>query len=590
MRLRLCVILVLLWPLFCFSATPLPEPQVFQFSFSQFDANTLKLDWSIKPGYFLYQERFAVTTQNQALRVGSIQYPEPQIKVVRDGQQVRIYRDTLTLAIPLLTNSEGEFLITVHYQGCSDEGFCYPPQHRDLRITFDRDHAFNQVQAVVASDQPVTKPLFSHPRIRSSDELKSLLSTANPLWVVLSFFGFGLLLAFTPCVLPMVPVLSGIIIGHGHQISTRKAFLLSLSYVLSMSVTYGIIGAIIALLGANLQVLLQSPWVIGAFAAILVLLALSMFNVYEFRLPISWQSRIASITRSHEGGHYVNAAIMGAMSILILSPCVTPPLIGALSYIADAGSVFLGLLALFFLGLGMGTPLLLIGASAGKLLPKTGQWMNIVKYIFGMIMLGLAIHLLSRLISPLVTMLLWSALFITSGLGLKTFFGPQTHRALLMQAIGLMLIIFGGFILYGASAGHTNPWQPLSQPRSNATMLASRKIVTNLTEAQHLLAAAAAAEQPVLLDFYATWCESCQQIEKTILRAPDLIALKDRLLIIQVNLSKNDANSRALLKYFNVIAPPTFLFYDNAGNLIPDLQWVGVIDLPTLLARIQKIL
>ena len=595
MRLRIFLIAwFLCLPLATVSA-PLPDNQVFQFRFTPFDANTLKLDWTIKKGYFLYKDRIWIDNpQNQYLHVGAISFPDPEIKRSKEGKDIPIYRHKLTLAVPVLANTGGETALTVHYQGCSDAGFCYPPQTRDIQLSFDKEHSLSGARTTVEAP-PSAVPTPPSPSLapplpkRSSAEVKTLFLTASPAWVLVSFFGFGLLLAFTPCVLPMVPVLSSIIIGHGRTLSTRKAFLLSLTYVLSMSITYGVIGGIIALLGANLQILLQSPWILGAFSLVFVLLALSMFNVYEFRLPVSWQEGLAKVTRSHQGGHYLNAAIMGSMSILILSPCVTPPLIGALSYIADAGSVVLGLSALFFLGLGMGTPLLLIGASAGKFLPKAGKWMNTIKYIFGMVLLGLAIQLLERLLSPILCMFLWSLLFMGCGLGLKPFFSPQTSGSVMKQTIGFMLIIFGGFILYGASAGHTNPWQPLRATIAH-TPLQSRKVVTTLAQAQQIMADAVRAEQPVLLDFYATWCESCQQIENNIMQTQAVAAFEDRMFIVQVDLSKNKEDTKALLAYFNVIAPPTFLFYDQTGKAIPDLTWVGALDLETLLARLKKII
>ena len=587
MRLRLCL-LFLFWLPFTTFATPLAENKVFQFHFNPFDPNTLKLEWTIKPGYFLYQERIWVENEpNQTLHMGSISYPPSETKINKQGQAIPVYRKKLTLGIPVLANSGGEYIITVHYQGCSDAGFCYPPQNKDLLLTFDKEHALIQAHTMIKLEEPTPQPSTSVSQTRSSSEVEDLFRTANPIWVLISFFGFGLLLAFTPCVLPMVPVLSSIIIGHGQTLSTRKAFLLSLSYVLSMSITYGFIGAIIALLGANLQIVLQSPWVLSGFSVIIVLLALSMFGVYEFRLPVSWQNRLASVTRSQQGGHYLNAAIMGAMSILILSPCVTPPLIGALSYIAETGSLFLGLFALFFLGLGMGTPLLLIGASAGKLLPKAGRWMNTVKYLFGMILLGLAIHLLERVVSPSTRMLLWTALFIASGLGLKPFVAPSSGIALLKQAIGCMLIIYGGFVLYGANTGHTNPWHPLTSSIDNQIL--SRNVVTTLAAAKEILAESATKQQPVLVDFYATWCESCQQIEKSVMQNPALLAYADHVTIMQVDLSKNDAQSKALLNYFHVIAPPTFLFYDRSGKEVEELRWVGELDLESLQNRLDSI-
>ena len=587
MRLLICLCF-----LFGFSttnyATPLPEKQVFHFAFNPFDPNTLKLEWTIKSGYFLYQDRITVENEpSKVWQVGTLSYPTPEIKINKQGQTIPIYRHKLTLGVPVLANSGGEFILTVHYQGCSDAGFCYPPQSRDILLTFDKDHALVQAHLEKLSQPSLKPPKITTP-LRSSSDIEHLFRTASPLWVCISFFGFGLLLAFTPCVLPMVPVLSSIIIGQGHTISTRKAFLLSLSYVLSMALTYGLIGAGIAALGANLQILLQSTWVLSGFSFILLLLALSMFGVYEFRLPLAWQNRLAAVTRNHEGGHYWNAAVMGAMSILILSPCVTPPLIGALSYIAESGSLFLGLFALFFLGLGMGTPLLLIGASAGKLLPKAGRWMNTVKYIFGIILLGLAVHLLARVVSPTTSMLLWTALFIAAGIGLKPFVTPTNGIAMLKQAVGCMLIIYGGFILYGANTGHTNPWHPLRASEENKIL--SEKVVTTLAAAKEVLAQAAAEQQPVLVDFYATWCESCQQIEKNVLRNPALARLANRFTLMQVDLSKNDTHSQDLLKYFNVVAPPTFLFYDSQGQEVTDLRWVGELDVETLERRLARLL
>ncbi|PJD93749.1 MAG: thiol:disulfide interchange protein [Legionella sp.] len=588
MRIRISLFLLLFWSLGCLAA-PLPQDEAFRFKITPFDANTVQLDWSIKKGYFLYQKRISAQNAQQTyLNLGQMTYPDPQIKLSKQGEQILIYRHKLRLFLPVLAHLNGEFLVQIQYQGCSDEGFCYPPQTKKVILTFDKDRALSQITPETALD---TKPKSQVTTLPQNTQVKSLFSTSNPLWIMLSFFGFGVLIAFTPCVLPMVPVLSSIIVGHGPTISTRKAFLLSLSYVVSMSVTYGVIGAIIAKLGANLQVLMQSPWVIGSFSLIFVILALSMFDMYQFRLPLAWQERIANITRSNEGGHYLNAALMGSMSILILSPCVTPPLIGALTYIAEAGSVMLGSFALFFLGLGMGTPLLLIGTSAGKLLPKTGLWMNTIKYIFGMVLLGLAIHLLSRLLPPFISMMLWSVLFIVSGVGLKPFVMPTSGRTFLLQAIGIMLIIYGGFVFYGASVGHTDPWHPLSAAASklDSPMVQYDKIVTNVSDAQQALLTAKEAKKPVVLDFYASWCDSCQHLEKTILHSKQLQALQDKVMLIQIDLSKNDEQTREVLKYFNVIAPPTFLFYDETGHPMPELQWVGMLSIDDLVLRIEEL-
>ncbi len=581
-------LLLLFWSLFCVAA-PAAQNQAFVFDAIHLDANTVRLHWTTKTNYFLYQQHISVDILNHPhLRLGRIRYPEPQIKINQQGQQVLVYRDDLTVDVPVLSDSGGEYLIAVHYQGCSDEGFCYPPQTRTLKLSFTPDAGLILVTQETQPPQPIPpspRALLAAP----SSQAQTLLTNANPIGIILSFFGFGLLLAFTPCVLPMIPVLSGIIVGHGHNVTTHKAFLLSLSYVLSMSATYGIIGAFIASMGANLQIIMQSPWIISSFSVLFVFLSLSMFDIYTFQLPTSWQAKFAQMTRTQASGHYLSAAIMGAMSILILSPCVTPPLIGALSYIAETHSAFRGLLALFFLGLGMGSPLLVIGASAGKLLPKAGLWMNTIKRFFGVLLLGLAIHLLSRLIVPFYSMVAWSALFIFSGLGLKPFTAPPTKRSILSQVIGLMAIAYGIFILYGASAGHTNPLQPLAM--SSPTIPAetsTRFVVKTLPATLDALAQAKQNHQAVMIDFYASWCDSCQKIEKTTLRDPKVLALQERIQIIQIDLSDNNQDTQALLRYFKVIAPPTFTFYDALGNRIDDLNWEGILDADNLLIRLQS--
>ena len=342
-------------------------------------------------------------------------------------------------------------------------------------------------------------------------------------------------------------------------------------------------------MGANLQIIMQSSWIISSFSILFIFLSLSMFDIYTFQLPTSWQAKFAQITRSQASGHYLSASIMGAMSILILSPCVTPPLIGALSYIAETHSAFRGLLALFFLGLGMGSPLLVIGTSAGKLLPKAGLWMNTIKRFFGVLLLGLAIHLLSRLIAPFFSMIAWSALLIFSGLGLKPFTTPPTKRSILPQVIGLMAIAYGIFILYGASAGHTNPLQPLAVSSSAIpTETSMRTVIKTLPGALDALAQAKQNHQAVMVDFYASWCDSCQKIEKTTLHDPQVLALQERIQIIQIDLSDNNQDTQALLKYFKVIAPPTFIFYDALGSRIDDLNWEGMLDTDNLLIRLES--
>lgn len=599
---RLLIVLLFFLPLIPF-ANPLPASDVFKLSTSLVDPNTFSINWTIKPGYFLYSKRIKLqnASQNDA-HFGTMRLPVAQNKTDRLGHVESVYRNQLTIPVAILSDKPGEILLNIYFQGCSDEGFCYPPQTNQIKLAFGANLLLNS-----ALIEPTDTSLLDHENttpsaqvdrlntsMRPSSENKQidlLFSSNNWFLIILSFYGFGLLLAFTPCVLPMVPVLSGLIIGHGHTISTRKAFFLSLSYVLSMSITYGIIGAVIALMGSNLQIVMQSPIAITLFSIIFVLLALSMFNLYEFRLPLSWQNKLANTTRSQAGGHYLGAAIMGSMSILILSPCVTAPLFGALSYIAQSGDIILGLSSLFFLSLGMGTPLLLIGTSAGKLLPKAGPWMNVVKALFGVMLFAVAIYLMTRILPVGLIMGLWASLLIFSGIFLKPVLRPATNQGKFRLGVSIMLIVYGLLILIGASIGNSNPLIPLRMTHleTSSKNTPNTVVVKTVSEAKLALALAKQNNKAVMLDFYASWCASCKVIANTTLQNKQVLIALAQIIQIKADLSINDANSQALLAYFHVVAPPTFLFYDTEGNLLEQLRLVGDISTDTLLERISHV-
>ncbi|MDF1758820.1 MAG: protein-disulfide reductase DsbD [Legionellaceae bacterium] len=582
------------------SADPLPVNKAFKISVKPIDPNTIQVKWNIAHQYFLYKDCLQILdTPDSNLHLGKINYPAANDKINRQGQHFSAYEKKLIITVPVLSEKPGENFLEVRYQGCSDQGFCYPPEKRWIKITTDTSLAItatnlevNNPNQVIEQPKPIKElPPNTQPKDDQTD-FKKLFSSNNWALIILSFFGFGLLLSFTPCVLPMVPVLSSIIVGHGHDISTKKAFFLSLSYVLSMSVTYGMIGAVIALLGSNLQVLMQSPWVISIFSLIFVLLSLSMFNVYELKLPISWQNNLAKVTRSQSGGHYLSAIILGSMSILILSPCVSAPLIGALSYIAQTGDITLGIFSLFFLSFGMGIPLLLIGTSAGKLLPKAGSWMNIVKAMFGVILLGVAIYLMSRLIPGAITMALWATLLIYTGVYLKPLSDGKTNQDKFKQGLAIIFIGYGLFILYGASSGNTNPLLPLEntqQPQTTSNFKTKTVIVNNLQETMEALESAQKNKTPVMLYFYADWCSSCHVIASTTLQEDVVLTELEHVLMIKVDITKNNTNTKALLNYFHVIAPPTFIFYDKNGNTLPYSQLVGEISTNTLLKQLKKL-
>ena len=565
-------------------ASPPPAESVFQVTVKPLDPNAFTLNWQIKKGFFIYQKsiRLAERPDSNA-HLGQITLPTALQKTAPHATPYAIYRNHLTLSVPILGTTPGESLLDVFYQGCSVAGFCYPPQHRQIKLSIDDHSALTHVSL---EGMPNRDEILLN-KSTESEPLYQLFTTHNWVYVIVSFFGFGVLLAFTPCVLPMIPVLSGIIVGHGKDLSTRKAFFLSLSYVLSMSITYSVIGAIIAFMGNNLQVALQSTWAVGLFSLLFIMLALSMFGLYELRLPLSWQNKMATLTRSQSGGHYFNAALMGSLSILILSPCVTAPLIGALSYIAREGSVSLGIFSLFFLGLGMGTPLLLIGTSAGKCLPKAGQWMNEVKVFFGVLMLGVAIYLLNRILPSMLIMLACSSLLVFSGIYLGALCSAHSKLEKFNQGAGLLLLVYGFLILIGASQGHRDPLFPLKQTHS--TPLAQRSTLTTLPEVQAALAEAASNETPVVLDFYADWCASCKTIANTTLRDPRVLTALKRFTLITVDLTPNNADTHTLLSYLNVIAPPTFLFFDAKGNNLEELRLMGEISVKDFLGSLREV-
>ncbi len=568
-------------PFIGFSSPP-PAEDVFQLSAKQLDPNTLTLNWTIKPGYFLYQQRIKLSEHTDSnFHVGAIRFPKAINKTDAQGQQYPVYHDRLTLPVAILGEQAGEGLLDVHFQGCSDDGFCYPPQTLAIKLTIDKTLSLSQVNLEVndqAAPDNAPKNKFDH-----------LFSSNNWILIMLSFFGFGVLLAFTPCVLPMVPVLSGIIVGHGKNLSTRKAFFVSLSYVLSMSFTYAIVGAIVAVLGSNLQIIMQSPWAIGLFSLIFVLLALSMFNFYELRLPLSWQNKLASVTRSHEGGHYLGAALMGCLSTLILSPCVTAPLLGALGYIASSGNVVMGSLALFFLGLGMGTPLLLIGTSAGKLLPKAGHWMNAVKRFFGVMLLAVAIYLLERILPAALIMALWGSMLVFIGIYLGGLAKATTNSEKFFQGLGLIFLLYGLLILIGSSRGNTNPLQPMAPlNNTNISTTSSLDVVKTVGELERAIGNANG--KPVMIDFYADWCTSCKVIAATVLKDPQVKSALNDFVVVKVDLTANNAATKALLRRFNVVAPPTFLFINAKGSELDTLRVIGEASVETFVSALHKTL
>jgi len=566
-------------------ATPLPAKEVFEVNVKKIDPNTFVINWQIKQGYFLYSKRIKLSQQPESnVHLGTVRFPATLTKTDKQGRTYTVYRNQLSLPVGILGEKPGETLLNLNYQGCADDGFCYPPEQRQIKLAIDNNLALSQVNL----EEPTSKETTN--QTEPNNEIAQIFANHNWAMILLIFFGFGILLSFTPCILPMVPVLSGIIVGHGKDVTTRKAFFLSLSYVLSMSVTYAVVGAVVALLGSNLQVNMQSPWAISLFSLIFILLALSMFGFYEFKLPDSWQQKISGTNRNQRGGHYIGAAIMGCLSTLILSPCVTAPLIGVLTYIAQSKNVMLGSLTLFFLSLGMGTPLLLVGTSAGKWLPESGAWMEAVKAFFGILLIAVAIYLMSRILPANLIMMLWASLLIFSGIYTGALTHSPSNQEKFYQGIGIILLGYGLLILIGSSMGSTNPLQPLVNLQA-ATMPTSQLTTINQTHTLSSLekAIADAHGKPVMLDFYADWCASCKVMEATTFKDPRLQEALSHFAIIKIDVTANNTNDKEILSHFNVVAPPTFVFFNAQGELLNGLTLVGERSVNDFLNTIKKI-
>jgi thiol:disulfide interchange protein DsbD len=433
--------------------------------------------------------------------------------------------------------------------------------------------------------------------LSEQDRLARLL-TGNPAQAIVAFFIAGLLLAFTPCVFPMVPILSGIIAGQGERLTTLRAFWLSLVYVLAMAVTYTVAGVLAGLFGQNLQAVFQNPWILSAFVLIFVLLALSMFGFYELHLPGRLQTRLAAASGRQRGGQFGGVAVMGFLSALIVGPCVAPPLMAALIVIGASGDAALGGSALFALSLGMGLPLILFGVSAGRLVPRAGPWMDTIKSVFGIGLLALGIWLLERILPGGLIMLLWGALAIACGVylgALERVAAGASGWKRLWQSLGVVLLLVGGLEIIGAAAGGDDWLRPLHALRgqgvaaSGETQLAFRRI-KSLEELEAAVAQANASGKGAMLDFYADWCVECIRMERNTFPEPEIQALLDRLQPLQADVTANDAVDQALLRAFGIIGPPAILFFDRAGQEMRDWRLIGYFPPDEFAPHLQAVL
>ena len=575
--------------------------QAFQLDAQVADPSQVKLHWDLAPGTYLYRSKVALALEGaEGVTLGSFELPPGDIKkdsILPDGStgDVEVYHNRLDLALPLVrqTTSATDIELVAKYQGCAERGICYPPQTRRMRLSLPASAGAPAAAAATSVAPVATQPVASASAmtpaepVSEQDRIAAVLAGSS-LWAVIAlFFGFGLLLAFTPCVFPMIPILSGIIAGQGSRITTRRAFVLSLVYVLAMALTYTVAGVLAGLFGANIQAAFQNPWILSAFALVFVALALSMFGFYELQLPSALQSRLAELSNRQEGGTLIGVAIMGLLSALIVGPCVAPPLAGALIFIGQTGDALLGGVALFSLSLGMGAPLIAIGTSAGKLLPRAGAWMEAVKAVFGVALLGVAIMLLERILPAALSMLLWGLLLICSAVYLGAL--SQLPAAAggwgrLWKGLGVAMLIYGALMLVGAAAGGKDTLQPLrglavlgsGAGGASAVPHASFKRIKSATDLDRELTAARAAGRPVMLDFYADWCVSCKEMERDTFGDPAVQAEMGRFVLLQADVTANDATDQALMQgRFELPGPPAILFFDPTGAELKGFRLVG---------------
>ncbi len=548
----------------------------------------LVLNWRIAKGYYLYQEKIAATViQPNTISVGTISFPEGKHKTDEIFGETIVYYNDVTLTVPFATplKQATDITIDVSFQGCADIGVCYPPMNKQVTLSF---------QPTKGSIPPTTS---ANNTISEQDQIANSLFS-NTVWITcLTFLGFGVLLSFTPCVFPMIPILSGIIIGHGKDLTTRKAFYLSFSYVFASALTYAGFGILAGLFGSNLQATFQNPWILSFFSGLFVLLALSMFGLYQIQLPTTIQSKLSQLSQHQKHGSLWGSAIMGVLSTLIVGPCVAAPLAGVLIYIGQTGDAILGGFALFSLGIGMGIPLLIIGVSAGKLLPKAGHWMEPIKYFFGVMLLAVAIWLVERILPASIILVLWSGLLIVSAIYLKAVERlPENangwHK--LSKGIGAILLIYGIILMVGAASGGSNPLKPLANFSTNQKHTVQQhplsfKKIKNSADLNSALQLAAQNKQFAMLDFYADWCVSCKEMEAFTFTDSSVQGALKNVMLLQADVTQNDNEDRLLLNKFSLIGPPAILFFDTNSAELKQNRVIGYMGPNDFLTRLKTL-
>src|SRR3569833_2389685 len=602
----------------------LPADEAFRFNAFPDGSDRVKLIWQIADGYYLYRSRVKASTTSDKAQLGALEMPAGEFKTDEYFGKQEIYHHELVVGVPVARASAAQQTVPlkVTYQGCAHAGLCYPPITKEITLTLPTGTAGNAGAGAgggeagatgsgvaAGSATPASSPAAGTgnpaPDAEAAgastttastgfgseqDRFASLITSGNIFLMLGGFFLAGLVLAFTPCVLPMVPILSGIIAGQGKSVTTRRAFSLSLTYVLGMSLTYTIAGALCAAAGKQVQTIFQQPWILVLFAALFIVLALSMFGLFTIQMPTSIQTRVANVSNNQAAGTFGGVAMMGVLSALIVTTCVGPALVGALVVIGQTGQIARGAAALFAMSIGMGTPLLVVGASAGKLLPKAGAWMDTVKKLFGVMMLAVAAWMLARVVPERLSLVLWAIPALICTWILWTHTRKRSTATRVARVAGAAAGLYGLALIAGAVLGSTDTLAPLTASATAKQQELAFRPIKSVSDLQREITVAKSEGRTVLVDFSAKWCVSCKEMEKYTFTDAEVKTALIRTLLLWFDVTDNDADDQALLQHMGIIGPPTIAFYGLNGQERANYRVVGFMKAPDFASHAREAL
>jgi thiol:disulfide interchange protein DsbD len=566
-----------------------PVDEAFKPLLIPIDGNTVEVSFQVLPGYYLYKDKISVNALSDNVQLGRLDLPTGKIKVDEFFGESEVYFDDVFASLPLAraTPDAMDLELEVNFQGCAEGGLCYPPTTRVITTSLPEATSVSDLAALPARNEPVTEQA----------KLAQVI-TSSSIWVTIGvFFVAGLGLALTPCVLPMVPILSGIIAGEGENVSSSRGFFLAFIYVMGMALVYTAAGVAAAAAGLQLQATFNQPWVLILFSGLFVFLAFGMFGAYDLQMPSSIQSKLATVSGNQKSGTAIGAFVMGALSALVVTACVAPALIAALTVMAQSGDMVRGGTALFAMSLGMGAPLLAVGAAQGKFLPKAGAWMVAVKSAFGFMFIALAVWMLSRILPGNVTLSLWAVLVFMMGVfmgGLTTLTTESSVAQKLGKGFGLLAILYGLLLFLGVLTGGSNPLKPLATVSfGGGVMVAEEKHlefqrIKTVADLDREVAAAAAAGKTAMLDFYADWCVSCIEMEEYTFTDEGVQAALASTVLLQADVTANDDQDQELLQRFGVFGPPTIIFFGPDGQQRHGYEVVGYMKAKDFTDHVQK--